>query len=468
MTSLKRMRGREKELKRLLDLVDATRAGSPQLAVVSGLRRVGKTFLLQHLSERMSGCRSVYFEATEASERDQLRRFTQALSTALGDDSVLVGSPLPDWENALRTCELAARSEPLIVMIDEATYLMESTPGFASIVQATWDRISARVGAAKLMIVLSGSAVGIMEDALSHKGALYQRPTAHIALRPFTTAQAFAFAGRPDPVALLEAYAACGGYPLHLDAWDFSQSTDANLIRLAGEPGGILLEDASLLFASLPLSHRKLLIAVGQGRSKRSELQNEVGGRIDRPLEALVASKLLTEARPLNAPLKARPVFRVADQYLRFWIRILANRVQQIEAGQGQQVLKHTTGEWWQNQLGSVFEEAAREDAVRLTNTHPEILPADTITGEWWSAGREQCQVDVLGMREHKTIMLGEARWKAQPLGRSELHEFGRKLQLVPDPVPDPVLVLWGRSGVRSDIQVGKVYGFSPSEMFSR
>ena len=462
--NLRPLRERQDELQALLAAVGQARSGQPQLAVVSGLRGVGKSFLLQHFLERANAkdFTTVYFEATEASERDQLRRFAQALRDAVSDSL-----PVPafsTWEQALTTCELLARSLPLTIVIDEVTYLMDSTQGFASIVQAAWDQLAARASGPALTIVLAGSAVGLIEDSLGYRGPLFNRPTVHLRINPFTPWEAFRFTARPDPVRLIEAYAACGGYPGHLDAWDFTAPTDDNLLRLAGTARGLLLEDAQFMLASIPESHRRVLLAVGQGRSKRNDISSEVGQRIDRPLEALVRARLLVPATPLGAPIRTRPLFRVVDPYIRFWIRVLSNHVQRIEAGQGRGVLHNKSGEW-QSQLGFVFEQAAREHAVRILGSG--MLPAGTVVDEWWTTTGEQCQVDVLGMQDGRTVLIGEARWQRQPLGRSDLDKLGPSPRYVPHPTPDPWYVLWGRGGVQPDTTATKVLGYGPAEMLA-
>ncbi|MHB8262542.1 MAG: AAA family ATPase [Acidimicrobiales bacterium] len=64
MSSLHGIRSRESELARLLEIVEAARSGRPQLVVLSGLRRVGKTLLLQHLlqhlMDRVPDCATVH------------------------------------------------------------------------------------------------------------------------------------------------------------------------------------------------------------------------------------------------------------------------------------------------------------------------------------------------------------------------------------------------------------------------
>lgn len=422
---------------------------------------MGKSFLLHHLLASLPPeVTPVYFEATQSGERDQLRRFADAVATALGPQAPPM-SGLSSWDDALATVAYVARQRRLVVVIDEATYLTATTAGFMSRVKTLLDRLSIENQAPALTLILTGSAVGLMADALDHRGPLYGRTSDILRLRPFTAAQASEFCGHPDPVALLEAYAACGGYPLHLDAWDFAQDTRVNLQRLAASPGGVLLEDAGLLLATLPDASRRALIAVGQGRAKRSEIQNEVGARVDRPLESLLRARYVQAVTPLGAPLQARPEFRVDDAYLRFWFRVISGGVQRIEAGQGATVLAGTAGQW-QGQLGWCFEEAARDHALRLVG-NGELPPAQV--GEWWTVSHQPCQIDVLGLHEHRTVFAGEAKWKPRPLGSAEVDELARRTRLAPRPVAQPSLLLWGRGGVRPDVQVGAVRGYGPEQM---
>ena len=84
-------------------------------------------------------------------------------------------------------------------------------------------------------------------------GALRGRPTHSLRLDPLDPIAARVFLPRLEAVPYFEAYAACGGYPLHLRQWDQTAGTDENLLRLAGTAGGILLEDAlGILREELP------------------------------------------------------------------------------------------------------------------------------------------------------------------------------------------------------------------------
>ncbi|MBX3030630.1 MAG: ATP-binding protein [Chloroflexi bacterium] len=454
--------GRDVDLDTLETAWRAASGGTPQLAVVWGRRRVGKTFLLSHLVE---GKRALFFGATQQAEAVELRRFAEAVGRDLGPvASDLAGGGFASWESALRFVVALAREQPLVVVLDEAPYLARSTRGFASIVQVVWDHLPPGT---RLMLVLTGSAVGTIESMLGAGGALRGRPTVTMRLDPLTAPEARGFLPQLSPTAYLEAYAACGGYPLHLRRWDGGSGTGANLTHLALTPGGLLLEDAlGILGEELPDvgGYPRILAAIGRGRTRASEIADEAAQRIEHPLEVLVRTGLVRRSVPLGAPRRARPVYEIDDPYLAFWFSVLYSDLAQIDRGQGHAVLHHRRDQW-QRHLGWMFEELARQHAARLVAAG--ALPEDLIVGRWWSTSGPPAEVDVLGMRGTRTALLGEARWQSRPLGPRDVRALGSKVTAVPDPIEEPLLVLWGRSGLEPGSLSEMVRGYDLDEMLS-
>jgi uncharacterized protein len=432
----------------------------PQLAVMWGRRRVGKTFLLSHFTQHK---RAVFFGATQQAETIELRRLAEATRRDLGDRAAdLAGDRFASWEAALRFFAALAAEEPLVVVVDEVPYLAHSTPGFASVVQAVWDHLPAD---SKLMLVLTGSAIAMMETMVGAGGALRGRPTLTLRLAPLGLIEAHEFLPRMQPEAFIEAYTACGGYPLHLREWDETASTEDNLVRLAATPGGILLEDAAgMLAEELPQSggYPRILAAIGRGRTRFGEIAAESEQRVERPLEILARAGLIAKVTPVGAPKQARPNYEIADPYIAFWFSVLYSDISQIEAGQGRSAIRRTQPEW-QRRVGAVFEDAARAHAVRLALRG--VLPEELVVGRWWSIRGEPCEVDVLGLHGSKTALLGEARWQRGELGRRDLEQLKRKTVRTPRPIAEPWYALWGRGGVNPDITGERVLGFGPREM---
>jgi AAA+ ATPase superfamily predicted ATPase len=454
---------RHQALRALEECWERAIAGRPQLALVWGRRRVGKTFLLSHLA---SGKRAVFFGATQQAAQVELQRLMDAVRRDLGEDTAdLAGGSFGSWEAALRFFAALATREPLMVVLDEVPYLARSTDGFASVVQVVWDHL--RPGT-RLMLVLTGSAVGVIEDMLGAGAALRGRPTLSLRLDPLDPTAARTFLPRLDATAFLEAYAACGGYPLHLLEWDQAVSTPANLVRLAGTPGSLLLEDAAgILREELPETggYPRILAAIGRGRTRYSAIASEADQRVEHPLDVLVHAGFVRKSLPVGAPKGARPDYEIDDAYLAFWFGVLYSSIPDIEAGQGSAVLRRVEP-LWQRHLGLVFEAAARAHARHLVQQG--VLPDDLVVGRWWATSGQPCEVDVLGLRGASTVLLGEARWQQRPLDGRDLEALRRKTSRVPRPVAQPIHALWGRGGVQPDVLRAGAMGFDLEATLSR
>jgi len=460
--TLRTLLAREAETGRLNVAWERAQSGEAQLVVVWGRRRTGKTFLLSHF---VAGKRSIFFSATQQAEAIELTRLQEAIGRDAGPEMAdLSGGGFSGWETALRFFAAASRAEPLVVVLDEIPYLARSTPGFASVVQAVWDHLPED---SRLMLVLTGSAVGAMETMLGAQGPLRGRPTVTLRLDPVGIEQASAFLPDLSPVNLVEAYAACGGYPLHLKAWDQGASTLDNLLGLACSPGGVLLEDAEgILGEELPDSggYPRVLAAIGRGRTRMSEIQTDADQRVEHPLDVLVRSGMVRRALPLGAPKRARPLYEIDDVYLAFWFRVLYSDLAQMAGGAGPAVLARRQPQW-QGHLGWLFEAMARAHASQLVAGG--VLPEDLLVGRWWASSGPPCEVDVMGRRGSRTELIGEARWQDRPLGLRDLRALMAKSVLVPDRAEDIRYALWGRRGVEPEVLATGAFGSSLEDMLN-
>jgi AAA+ ATPase superfamily predicted ATPase len=454
--------GRETEFAGLQRLWRQASRGEPQLVVLWGRRRVGKTFLLSHFTR---GLNAVFFGATQQSESIELRRLGEAVRRDLGSTAAdLAGAGFGTWEAALRWFAAQAQSRPLALVLDEVPYLLKSTPGFASIVQVVWDHLPRGT---KLMLVLTGSSVGVIEGMLGEGGPLRGRPTWARRLDPLDLRGARRFLPRLAPDRLLEAYAACGGYPLHLRAWNPRAALRQNLLQLALSPGGLLLADAASMLAEElggAQGYSRILAAVGRGRTRFGEIASEAGQRVEVPLELLVRAGFLRRAVPVGAPKAAKPLYELGDPYLAFWFSYLYASQTEIESGQGEALLARLAP-LWQRHVGWVFEEQARAHASRLVASGE--LPKRLVTGRWWAHSGQSCEVDVLGLEGAQTALLGEARWQDDPLGLRDVAELKAKLARVPSPVEHPLLALWGKRGVAKEALRAGALGFDLEKMLA-
>ena len=259
--------GRDRELAVLEDLYES---GRPELYVLYGRRRVGKTELLQRFC---SGRRAVYFQAAQVRDKDNLSAFKDAVKDGLADPLV-DAVEFPDWPAALSFASQRAGDDRLVVVLDEFPYLCEANKGLPSLLQRFWDSIGKQ---SNLMLVLCGSQVSFMErEVLAERSPLFGRRTAQRRLEPLRPKDALAFFEGWDLGARLEALGILGGMPAYLRRFvtgSESKPRDvrANVLREILRPEGYLFDEVQFLLRtemSAPATYNSILHAIARGSER--------------------------------------------------------------------------------------------------------------------------------------------------------------------------------------------------------
>ncbi len=397
--------GRDAELKSLADAYDA---GDGQLVLLYGRRRIGKTFLLQRFSE---GRRTVFYQATRQAEAVELAQFTREVAPQFG--AFPPGYSFQTWEAALEYLVERAGEHRLTVILDEFSYLCESTDGLPSIVQRWWDRHGRKSG---IMLVLCGSAQNFMTELEAGSAPLHQRFTKRIALGPLSYRKAGEFVSELRPADRAVVYGLLGGTPLYLKEWKQHQSRRQNLVRLFGDPASLLVDSARLvLHADLgdATASYRALSAIANGATKRNEILQK--GRItnERVLSRLEDLRLITRKVPITEGLDSRRgMYAVTDPYFRFWFRCIQPHLATIDRGFGEQLVDQVILPGINDHMGSVFEDMARAFSVGLV-AKGELTALDI--GSWWSTDGQH-EIDIVGMGRREPTFLGTVKWREAAL----------------------------------------------------
>jgi len=371
--------GRQDELRVLEELADS---GKPELYVLYGRRRVGKTELLQQFCRRR---RAVYFLAAQVRERDNLRAFRSALGEGLEDP--LASVEFGDWTAALRFAADRAGKERLVVVLDEFPYLCEASPGLPSEIQRFWDT---RGKSSRLMLVLCGSQISFMEqEVLAERSPLFGRRTAQRRLEPLAPIDALTFFPRWELQDRVLAYAILGGMPAYLGRFDDGRSVRENLLRECLRPEGYLFDEVLFLLRSEltnPATYNSILAAVARGVERVGDIALAVG------VDSTHANKYLSTLRELRLverdvpmtdpdPLRSRRgTYRIADRFLAFHFRHIQPHVSLIHAGRGGRVLEEF--------IEPDFERLRGDARVDFILAHLKTQAAEFIDAEIVETGR--------------------------------------------------------------------------------
>lgn len=430
--------------------------GRPQLRILYGRRRVGKSALLDAFAH---GKRHVLYQAVEGSTPDQLRDFTAAI-LAVEDDPGLRAAPLANWDAAFAHLARMAASGPLLVILDEYQYTAEADPTLASRLQRWWSREAARL---PLYLVLCGSYVRFfVKNVLT--GPAYGRNTGSLQLRPLGYQDTALFFPDWSPDDLVRAYAVTGGIPHYLLQFEPGRSLAWNIAHRVIQRGAVLYQDAELLLREElrePRLYYSILRALSDGLTRVSEVQARVhgsGGRSDISsyLHSLQELGLAEYQRPVVGDAVRRGIWTVADPYLRFWFRFVLPHRNRLEHGVDVEqfhqeavapVLDHFVSK-------PTFEEICR--AYVLAQSKSGTVPAFERVGAWWGPvpspaedlPRRQAEgeIEVVAATGKRVVLAGEAKWTQEPVGFGTLHRLREIVRHVPGWHQETQLLLFGRA----------------------
>lgn len=440
-----------------------TRNGA--LGMVWGRRRVGKTALLQAFAE---GRRTVFHTGSGRPSADELRALSEAAAPVLGGElRDLVERPFADWTDAVESLAVAARHEPLLLVLDEFPELVAVTPELPSVLRAAWERVA---GKTKLRVLLCGSAVRTMESMQEERAPLYGRLDLMLMLHPFLPHETAQMLPRLSPSERAVVWGLVGGVPLYLEWWDQRGSVRQNLARLAMRPGGPLLTEGQLVLATEGESGelgRQVLFAIAAGRTKFNEIENAVKADPGRVLERLVVLRLVERLVPVTEDPRRtrRRVYRIADNFLAFWLGVLDRYRAEIERGLGAAILPVLLKEL-DDHLGGRWEEAFRLHLRRLAASG-RLGPEIVAVGPFWTAGQPPVEIDAVALagRKREAVLVGEAKWSRRVDGARVRRGLERKAAVLPRRSGDIQYAVCAREEIH---RAEEVLAVTAEEIFSR
>jgi uncharacterized protein len=424
------------------------------LGVVWGRRRVGKTALIQHFAADRP---TIFHTGGGRPAAAELAALAHAAAPLL-DEGVrdLAGRPFADWDDALETLALAATDRPLLLVLDEVPALTTTSPELPGVIRAAWDRLRSRT---KLKLLLCGSAVRTMEAMQEERAPLYGRFDLALLLHPFRPHEAAQMLPALSPPQRALVWGLVGGMPLYLQWWNQGASPRTNLARLACTPGGQLLTEGQLVLATEgeegELS-RQVLYAIAAGRTRFNEIEQAVRADPGRTLDRLVALRLVERVVPVteNALRTRRRVYRIADNFLAFWLGLLDRYRPEIERGLGESILPVLLASL-DDHMGGPWEEAFR-DHLRRLGAAGELGDGIVAVGPFWTSADDPMEIDAVALagRRREAILLGEAKWAKRVSAKPLRAELERKAVALPWLAEKPRYAICARERVDSAEEV--------------
>lgn len=433
------------------------------LGIVWGRRRVGKTSLLEEFARDK---RVVFHTGAGRPAENELRLLGEAAAEVAGQAGRDLGThPFRDWDDALEFLAGAARRERLLLVIDEFPDLVEISPELPGVLRAVWDRVRNET---KLRVLLAGSAVRTMEAVQEERAPLYGRFDLSLLVHPFRPHEAAALLADLKPAERALVWGIVGGIPLYLRWWDQRRSVGHNLLQLACTPGGRLLDEGRLVLATEGdlAGHGGLALrAIASGRSRYNEIKQAIRMEPARVLERLIDLRLVERIVPVteSATRTRRSAYRVADNFLAFWLGCLDRHRSAIGRGLGEQILPVLTEEI-DDHMGDRWEAAFRDHLTRMAMAG-ELGGNVVDIGRWWQdAPPVEIDAVALAGRRREAVLVGEAKWARRVDGAAVRAELEDKASHLPTRSPSLAYAVCAREQVANT--GGDLHAVTAADLF--
>ncbi len=420
--------GRGRELRALqAELDECQQTGQGRLVTIRGRRQVGKSALAERWLEGYGGP-AVFFEAHGYTETRELGRFRDALAaSSLPSAAQASGVTFGDWQAALVTAAAnACRERPSVIVLDEFPDLCDrvrDADGNAApspqegAIRAAWRELQKL----PVMVVLIGSDLSMMTRLTTYGFPLFQRPTRQMVVEPLSPLEVSQITGRSGDAAI-DAYLVTGGFPKIVDLWRVGSLESFLRKELADPSSEYVTAAARILDGELPaaIAARTVLSVIGAGERTHKGIVDGTGiegKNLGYPLRTLADKGLITSALPLSTARSDARRYRVADPYLRFWLRFIEPIRGEIDRGIGATNAGRIARAFL-DYSGLAVEPIVRSALERMSAAGDERLGGGRIVGGFWTKDN-QVEIDLVGAdREEpgdklQLSFVGTIKWRS-------------------------------------------------------
>lgn len=311
--------GRKEEIKDLMDILNSNKQEN---IVIYGRRRIGKSELIKETLKRLNKP-YIFYQAKETTINDNVSSLSKIITSYFNLKELSFNS-LEDIFNFI-----FKRSEEIILVIDEYSYLTTLENGLDSILQSVIDQ-NKYTSLTKL--VLLGSYIDIMKRLNESDNPLFGRISSMMFITEMNYRDASLFYPNVDLETKVKYYSVFGGVPYYNSLIDETKSFEENIMNL------IIKSNSSLGdFVEMILSKelRKLnnanavFLAIASGKTKFNDILNSLGNQVSSAaltyvLNDLIKMNLINKTTPINESRDSRRTYyEINDNYIDFYYKYI-------------------------------------------------------------------------------------------------------------------------------------------------
>ena len=388
------------------------KSGRKEIIIIYGRRRVGKTELIKEFIKDKD---AIYFLADRRGTMLNAHRFMELVSEHF--ECPYLEPRNFDDVFKLITKFVNEKKKRFVVVIDEFSYLLEQDDTIASVFQYIIDEILTD----RIMLILCGSTIGLMESLFSYKNPMYGRRTGQWKVEPmsfFEFSQKFKTWSTEERIRM---FAVTGGIPFYFMQMDENKSVFENIEAKILNKSSILYEEVEFLLREglrNPAAYLSILEAIARGNTRITDISNYTKIRtndLPKYLNTLMKLGVVEREIPVTEHWKKtkKSLYFIKNDFFRFWFRFVFPNKSKIEAGLIDDVMKTRIIPQFNQFVGQTFEKIAKVFIM-----HNLKLFAVERIGRYWdkqaSKGKRNrsIEIDIVAINSYRnTIAFFEVKW---------------------------------------------------------
>ncbi len=432
--------GRERELN-MLSALEKKKTAS--LVVLRGRRRIGKSRLIEEFAKTkkflsFAGISPVQ-GITSQSQRDV---FSEQLGRQIGLKNIVA----TDWATLFSLLAKYTENEPVILLLDEISWMGSKDPSFLGKLKNAWDLEFKKNP--KLILVLCGSVSTWIEKNILSSTAFFGRVSLSIKLEELSLSACYEYLCkqkfRGSNYEIFKILGVIGGVPWYLEHIQSHQTSDDNIKNLCYQKEGILFNEFNRIFHDLFERRSEIYLPIveelANGALEFGELCKSLNfaksGTLSNYLEDLIESGFVT--RDFTWSIKSGKTskfsqYRLSDNYLRFYLKHIASNRDRILRDSFQDVdLSALPG--WATSMGLQFENLVlknRKSVWDYLGIKASNIVADNPYLQKNSSTKKGCQIDYLIQTKFNTLFACEIKFSLHPLKPDIIEEMKQKISRI-------------------------------------
>lgn len=430
--------GRAAELKRLDDLSKSDRAC---LVVIKGRRRIGKSRLVEEFGKDkvylpFSGLAPVK-GVTAQYQRDNFAKELSALFH-------LPSFTFKDWSDGFAHLSKHLPKKPTVILFDEISWMAAKDRTFVSKLKVWWDLCLQNHP--NVIFVLCGSISTWIDKNIINSTAFFGRVSLYLELSELSIPECKEFLRvrnfKGSELDIFKVLSVTGGVPWYLEQVLAHQTADENIKRLCFEKNGLLVHEFDRIFNDLFSSrgaiYKKIIENLSSGMKTRAELQKAIAysasGTLSDHLKALEICGFVSKHPDWSLKTGKTgklTLYRLSDNYLRFYIHYIEPNITKIEQGAFLEVpLSSLPG--WEPMLAFQLENLLLKNRLllyRALGIHGQDVVMDNPYIQRGSGRKKGCQIDYLVQMRSNTLFVCEVKMRRKELGLEVIEELKEKIE---------------------------------------